>query len=129
MDIGLNQFLSPEASISSLETQISSETTVQDLEATRPRAILDIIQAASEFRFAAPPTDAPPLVPKECMRCGYMTSQVWKHVGKLSVSLCLYPFLAHTPSLQVLLIQDLKADILYHACRRKCARRARCWRG
>lgn len=77
--------MTPEASISSLETQISSKTTLQDLEATRPRAILDIIQAASEFRFAAPPTDAPPLVPKECMRCGYMTSQVWKHVGMLSV--------------------------------------------
>ena len=49
---------------------------LQDLEATRPRAILDIIQAASEFRFAQDNTGAPQAVPKECLRCGYMTSQV-----------------------------------------------------
>lgn len=55
---------------------------LQDLEAVRPRAILDIIQAASEFRFVQDTSGAPPMVPKECVRCGYMTSQVRQIIAR-----------------------------------------------
>ena len=49
---------------------------LQDLESLRPRAILDIIQAASELRFVQDSSSTPAVVPKACSRCGYMTSQV-----------------------------------------------------
>lgn len=66
-------------------TDHASIVILQDLEAVRPRAILDIIQAASEFRFAQDTSGAPPVVAKQCVRCSYMTSQVrapcMAHVG------------------------------------------------
>jgi hypothetical protein len=48
----------------------------------RPRAILDIIQAASELRFAQDTSGSvPAALPKACTRCGYMTSQVGACAG------------------------------------------------
>lgn len=53
-----------------------ARTYVKDLEAIRPRAILDLIQSASEMRFEGGVDNAPPpTVPHECSRCGYLTSQ------------------------------------------------------
>mmetsp|Transcript_6508 Transcript_6508/g.18717 ORF Transcript_6508/g.18717 Transcript_6508/m.18717 type:complete len:327 (-) Transcript_6508:297-1277(-) len=53
-----------------------ARTYIKDLEAARPRAILDVIQAASELRFEGGTDNAPPpTIPQECSRCGYMTSQ------------------------------------------------------
>jgi hypothetical protein len=58
---------------------------LQDLESLRPRAILDIIQAASELRFVQDSSSTPAVVPKACNRCGYMTSQV---VLLMSLKVC-----------------------------------------
>lgn len=53
-----------------------ARTYVKDLEAVRPRAILDLIQSASEMRFeGGVDNEPPPTVPHECSRCGYLTSQ------------------------------------------------------
>ena len=62
----------------------------QDLEALRPRAILDIIQAASELRFVQDSSSSPAVVPKACTRCSYMTSQVGLHTSQ-TVSSVVYP--------------------------------------
>ena len=49
---------------------------VKDLEAARPRAILDLIYSAETFRINldANPKGAPQ--PRSCQRCGYICSQV-----------------------------------------------------
>ncbi|CAI7892206.1 unnamed protein product, partial [Closterium sp. NIES-54] len=45
---------------------------IKDLEAIRPRAILDIIKSAEDFRFQA---DAKMPTQRTCDRCGYISSQ------------------------------------------------------
>ena len=54
---------------------------VKDLEAVRPRAILDLIHSAETFRINldADPKGAPQ--PRSCQRCGYICSQVRELAG------------------------------------------------
>ena len=82
----------------------------------RPRAILDIIQAASELRFAPDTSGAPALVPKACTRCGYMTSQVGARMT-VSRNMKHVAAAASAPS------------NIYAVVHRKCAKRAPYWKG
>ncbi|CAI5514449.1 unnamed protein product [Closterium sp. Naga37s-1] len=54
---------------------------IKDLEAIRPRAILDIIKSAEDFRFQA---DAKMPTQRTCDRCGYISSQVRLHLQTIT---------------------------------------------
>ena len=47
---------------------------VKDLEAARPRAIVDLVRSAERMRVRYAPTEAP-TKPGVCTRCGYLSSQ------------------------------------------------------
>eukprot|EP00891_Asterochloris_glomerata_P006404 jgi/Astpho2/6404/Aster-08091 len=48
---------------------------IKDLEALRPRAILDVIQSAEDFRIDLGAQGSPASQPRSCERCGYICSQ------------------------------------------------------
>ena len=49
---------------------------VKDLEAVRPRAILDLIHSAETFRINLDAEAKGAPKPRSCQRCGYICSQV-----------------------------------------------------
>ncbi len=109
------------ANAAALRQKVGGWVGSQDLEAARPRAILDVIQAASELRFEGGIGNAPPSTkPQECSRCSYMTSQAQTcPISNLSPSpLSPLPLLPPFPPLALLLPPAQSLLTAEHACKR-----------
>ena len=67
---------------------------MKDLEAVRPRAILDLIHSAETFRINLDGEAKGAPKPRSCQRCGYICSQVRTsshvdcHCAGVSISKC-----------------------------------------